>query len=228
MSSGPIRSAADYPLSDTPGNLPQMADVIQEWLQPIKAMRVSKSQNQSFQTVEGGEPINFQGVLVPLDARKLEIKTEGERDWEAFSLWCPNSVRFENDDVVWISNRRYRILYQRDYSRYGFFEYHVLQDYDDRAPSPTFDEPGPPIPFGSSMTYSGVIDLSDPDYPSALVSVIGDGGISDAFATEWRVYTLNNDGSLLSDPDVEIQVIDELTIQLTAAIPGVYQLNGVQ
>lgn len=235
MSNAPIRSAGQYPLSQTIGTLPQMADVLQDWFQPIKAMKVIKIQNQ-YETIERGDPIYFRGVLQPKQ-RDLDIKIEGERNWDPFSLWCETSVRLDTDDVVWIANRRYRVLSVNDFSAYGYLQYDVLQDYDDSeppsvAPSPTvgepFPEPGPPIPFEDSAAFSSIVDLSDPSFLSAQVSVIGDGGITDAFAAEWRVYKLGDDGSLTQYPDAAIQVVDELTVQITVPLAGVYQLNGVQ
>lgn len=229
MANGPITVAGRLNLNQNIGTLPQMQSELADWFQPIVATRIIKIQNQ-YETIERGVPINFVGVIQPLDPRKLMIKPEGQREWKPFRIHCYPTVKFENDDVIVVGAMRLRIMAELDYSAYGYMEYHALQDYQDSWIDP------PPVPQPQTGSFSAVIDMSDPSFPSATVVVVQDnwdgsglGGITDAFSAEWRLFTLNDDGSLTQYEEAgSVQVIDELTVQVTVSPPAVYQLNGVQ
>ena len=40
-------------------------------------------------------------------------------------------TRFNNDDVLIIKSKRYRIMMTNDYKDYGYFEYHMIEDYQE-------------------------------------------------------------------------------------------------
>lgn len=217
----PIQNANQLPLNLTTGTLPNMSEALTDWFQPMKAIRVKKYQI-NFQTVERGEAFQFQGVIQPYKPRELQIKTEGQRSWRWFQLHCDPTVKFDTDDVFYIGSTRYRVMYVNEYAPYAYMEYLVIQDYQDENKSP-------PLPTDCPKTFSDNISLENPSDLTADVTVIGDGGLDNAFQAEWQLWLLHDDGSQTQyQVQGAIQVIDELTVRITVNAVGVYKLTGVQ
>lgn len=217
----PIHNAKNVLLSQNPGTLPNVSDALGDWFQPILMIKVIKLQ-VNYQTLERGDPIHFQGVLQPASARELQMKPEGERDWSWFTLHAYPTLILVPDDIVWIQTVRYRVMKQTDYAVYGYVEYQMIQDYQDQTVPP-------PVPCGGVKTFSDNISLEDPSNLTFDVTVIGDGGLTNAFEAEWQIFLLNDDGSLSKYHAAgAIQVIDELTVRITVLAAGVYKLTGVQ
>lgn len=134
----PIPSAADLPLFGG-GNLPQVQDAFTGWMLPIVMARVIKTQ-VNFRTVEVDEQINTRGMIKPMSTRRLEMKPEGERNWEWLTLHATPDLVLENDSIVKFSARQFagrpfRIMGQRNWANYGFVRYELVNDYEYSARS---------------------------------------------------------------------------------------------
>jgi hypothetical protein len=71
-----------------------------------------------------GDPVYFQGVIETVDPQKLQIKPEGQRQWDNFYLWTQTEL--ENDMIVaMMDGKKFRILESSDWGTDGtrFFKY---------------------------------------------------------------------------------------------------------
>lgn len=123
----PIPSAAERPLFDGAG-LPEMRETVVGWMRPLILSRVIKQQ-VNFRIVESEEQLNTRGVIQPFSKRRLEMKPEGERSWEWIQIHTTPDLKMENGWIIKIANKQYRVVGQWDFSRYGYMEYELCNDY---------------------------------------------------------------------------------------------------
>lgn len=124
----------NVPLNAKAGTVPQMGDALLDWFQPMVFEPVGKMV-EGFMVVETGTPLNFQGVWQPLTERQLMIKPEGERAWSWFWVHADPSLILEVDDVVTYLGKQSRVMTHKDYSLYGYVEYHIVQDWTGSGPA---------------------------------------------------------------------------------------------
>lgn len=129
-----ITNAADSRLFQNPGTLPDMSTTMLEYFQPMIFKQLVKSV-VDFQNVEVPTDINFQGVMQPLTEQALRMKPEGQRSWKWYWLHAEPGLSLKPDDVVTYQGQQYRVMTKKDYSQYGYAEYHLVQDYTGSGPS---------------------------------------------------------------------------------------------
>ncbi len=121
-----ITNAKDQTL-DPAGGLPDMGDALRAWFRPLTFTVIEKTV-VNFQNVEAETDYTTQGVKQPLDARKLEMKPEGQRGWDWQAIHTLPEPELFLDDVMVIGGVRYRVLGKWNWKDYGYIEYHVVQD----------------------------------------------------------------------------------------------------
>ena len=105
-----------------------MKDIVNSWSYDIKATAI-KTIIKDFETVETKTPIIFKGLLQPSEPKQTDIKPQGIRQWSSYRLH--STVNLNNFDYIVISNIKYRIMNLLNYNpEYGYYEYKLLQDYD--------------------------------------------------------------------------------------------------
>ncbi len=128
MSKTTIANACNRPLFEKAGSIPDVSGAMQDYFQPMTFEPVLKSVT-AFQDVERGDPINFQGNLQPFTDRQLYLKPEGQRAWTWFLLFADPVLTLQVDDVVIWSGKQTRVMSRKDFSLYGYIEYHLCQDW---------------------------------------------------------------------------------------------------
>jgi hypothetical protein len=128
-----ISNGSNRPLNTRAGTVPQMGGALQNWFQPMVFTRVVKTVS-GFQVVETPEDINFQGVIQPFTDRQLFLKPEGQRAWTWFLLHADPVLKLDVDEVVSYLGEQTRVMSRRDYSIYGYVEYHLVQDWTGSGP----------------------------------------------------------------------------------------------
>lgn len=128
MTTQHIWNANQVTLDQNPGTLPNMSGTLTDYFQSITFTKIVKT-TVDFQLVEVENPITFQGVVQPFKARELSMKPEGQRKWKWQTIHALPGVPLSVDDVVVYGGLRYRIMQSNDYSRYGYVEYHAVEDY---------------------------------------------------------------------------------------------------
>ena len=128
-----IQNGRDVPLNVQTGTVPNMAGAMLDWFQPMIFELVTKSVT-AFQALEVGEEISFMGVWQPLTGRRLEIKPEGERKWSWYLVHSQICLPLNVDEVIKYRGTQYRIMSQKNYDIYGYYEYELVEDYTGSGP----------------------------------------------------------------------------------------------
>lgn len=123
-----ITNAADSRLWQNPGTLPDMNEAMLEYFQPMIFTQIVKSV-VNFVNVETITDIQFQGVMQPFTDQKLFMKPEGQRQWKWFQLHSEAGLTLNPDDIVTYQGTQFRVMEKRDYTKFGYCEYHLVQDY---------------------------------------------------------------------------------------------------
>lgn len=135
--SGWIKTGSQTPLNQQPqGTLPNVESAMTNWFQPIVFGIVTKTV-EGFQVVENMVEISFRGVIQPLDGRKLELKPEGQRQWDWLMVHSDPSLNLELDSVLEYLGTQYRVMSKKDYSQYGYVYYEIVNDYTGSGPEVT-------------------------------------------------------------------------------------------
>lgn len=130
---GTIRNAADYPLFDRAGDVPDVSGTLEQYYQPIVFTRVVK-QTIGFQVNEIPLSIHFRGVIQPFTDRQLNMKPEGQRAWSWFLLHSDPALKLDVDEIVFWKGGQTRVMALKDFSLYGYLEYHLVQDWTGAGP----------------------------------------------------------------------------------------------
>ncbi len=201
-----ITNAKDRSVN-SPGVL-DMSGALLNLFKPIRVFIVTQTV-ENFQAVETLAPYNFQGVLQPMKERSIMMKPEGQRSWRWQTLHAMVGLDLKIGSYIWINNTKYRIMSVWEWSDYGFVEYHLTQDYQDRGTSP-------PIPDSALESFVGsVVYTTDP------VEVDVSATISDAQKTIWKLYDSAGAPVLAA-----ITVIDAETVEVSGVVAGTYKLVG--
>jgi hypothetical protein len=129
----PISNAANRPLFDKSGSVPDVSGAMQDYFQTMIFTPLVKTVS-GFQAVETGSPIIFQGVIQPFTERQLLLKPEGQRAWSWLWLHADPVLTLEVDDVVLFKGIQTRVMSRKDYELYGYVEYHLVQDWQGAGP----------------------------------------------------------------------------------------------
>ncbi len=128
-----ISNAANRPLFDKSGTIPDVSGGLQDYFQPMQFIPVAKTV-AGFQALEIPDPINFQGTWQPFTERQLLLRPEGQRAWSWFTLHADPVLTLQVDDVVLWNGKQTRVMGRTDYGLYGYVEYKLVQDYTGAGP----------------------------------------------------------------------------------------------
>lgn len=128
-----IANAADLPLFNKSGDVPDLSGALQSYYQNLVFEPVGKIIN-GFQVLEQGAPINFRGTVQPFTERQLLLKPEGQRAWTWLLIHSDPILTLQVDDVVSFNGLQTRIMARKDFTLYGYMEYHAIQDWAGAGP----------------------------------------------------------------------------------------------
>jgi hypothetical protein len=115
--------------------LPQVSAGMLNWFQPMDFGLITKTVD-NYQNHESVELIHFRGVWQPFTANQMQMKPIGQRSWSWFMLHSDPSLILKNDDVIEYLGIQYRVMENNDYTKYGYFEYHLVEDFIGSGPTP--------------------------------------------------------------------------------------------
>lgn len=124
----PILNAKDTPLTSNPGSLPNVADALLDWFQPMTFKVITKTATD-FDIVETATDVDARGVRQPMKPQQLQQKPSGQRKWKWETMHTLPETVLIPDDVIVFAGVRYRVMEKLDWREYGFVEYHLIQDY---------------------------------------------------------------------------------------------------
>lgn len=213
MNTIPIRNAADVPLTANPGTLPNVQGAMLNWFQPIQYIRLTQVV-VNFEIYDLTTPYLFQGVLQPFTAQQLQMKPEGQRNWKWFTVHAFPTLELINNEIIWIENTKYRVMEKLDYAKYGYYEYHLCNDYQDETRQPV-------LPNENDLsTWTSTVTASDPGTLDVDVS----GEIPDAEDALWGLYDIDNGRTPVIGA---ITVLNATTVRITFFSAGNFRLVGV-
>ena len=122
-----IGNAKDLTLAQNTGALPNMADTLNGWMQPMTFIGLTKTV-VDFELQEVPTPINFMGVWIE-EPRQLEITPSGQRSWRKFSCYAQIGLILNVDDVICYVGKQYRVMSIEDYRLYGYVHYSLVENY---------------------------------------------------------------------------------------------------
>ena len=108
--------------------LPNMSAAVMAWMQPMTGTVIT-STVEDYVVQETETEASFLGVRVPFKAQQLDKKPEGQRAWRWDVLYTTVEFLLSPNDVIVFRGNRYRVDAKLDYSEYGYYEYHIVQDY---------------------------------------------------------------------------------------------------
>ena len=111
--------------------LPNLSNPIRAYMQKLTLVKITKGiddyENKEIETV-----INTRGVRQPLPPQELEILQRGQRAWKWECLHLLPNVDLKPDDVVKYKGVKYRVKEKYDCSEYGYIEYLIAQDFEEK------------------------------------------------------------------------------------------------
>lgn len=128
-----LANGRNTPLNALQGTVPSLSGVLTDWFQAMSFTRVVKS-TVGFQVIETPTVISFRGVIQPLSDRALQLKPEGQRAWTWFLLYSDPTLKLDVDEVVTYLGIQYRVMALKDYSIYGYMDYHICEDFTGAGP----------------------------------------------------------------------------------------------
>ena len=110
-------------------NLPNMSQTIIGWFQPITFVKLSRSV-VDYEQVLTETRSNTQGVVQPYKPEPLEIQQYGTQSWIWQDVHCLPNVTLKTDEIIVYQNIRYKVLYKKDYTEYGYVEYMLCETFE--------------------------------------------------------------------------------------------------
>jgi hypothetical protein len=127
MSLGPLMNARDIKLNQNPGTLPNVSESILSWFQLVTFIKIEK-RVVDFNLAEFETSLSFFGVVQPTQ-QNLRMLPEGQRNWLYQTVHALPNLILTTDDTVIYDCVRYRVTGKTDWSRYGYVEYSLTQDF---------------------------------------------------------------------------------------------------
>lgn len=124
-------------------SVPNMADTLDSWLQPLTFNLVVKTVENS-EVIETTQNVSFLGVWQPLSFKQLILKPEHQRAWSWWKCHSKINVNLNVDDVIKFRGEQFRVMALGNYDLYGFWEYDLVRDFEGAGPNVTpVVDPGP-------------------------------------------------------------------------------------
>jgi len=106
--------------------LPNLSNAVRAWSQKFTFDRITKS-IVDYQLVETKSVLTFKGHIVPLSPTDLEIKPEGQRQWNWYEVHTTTALELDLDDEVYWKSKKYRVMSKTGDEDYGFYRYEIAE-----------------------------------------------------------------------------------------------------
>ena len=124
-------NAKNQTLKNINSNLPNMSGTIQGWFLDVTfkyVTRVLDDDSADF-TEETEQIIHTKGVVRAPSAKDLKLMPEGAWAWEWLQIHCLPDVVLDTNQFVIYDDKRYKVMDKKDYSKYGYVRYTLLEAY---------------------------------------------------------------------------------------------------
>ena len=106
-------------------SFPDMTDALGDWTEPARFRKVTKTVSD-YEVEETVKEEHFDGVLVPLEKQKVQLKPEGQRTWKWYQLITDKRLKL--DDIV--ENQEgteFRVMAIESWAMAGFYNYDLTE-----------------------------------------------------------------------------------------------------
>lgn len=112
-------------------NMPVIQTAFVGWMNPITLIKVSQTVNNDGNVIDTESPINFVGTIQPLMPTKLIVSPSGQRFWAWLMIHTPYELGavIDDNDLLKYKNKKYKVMLTNDYQLNGYFEYHLVEEY---------------------------------------------------------------------------------------------------
>lgn len=124
-----IVNAKDTTVNLSHSNLPNLSVTIKKWFLQIDFVRVTKTIVDG-ETQETVSSESFQGVIQNLNSKELQLKEEAQRAWTWKTIHALPDLLLDVDDIFIYNSVNYRVMNVKDFTEYGYIEYHIVKDYE--------------------------------------------------------------------------------------------------
>lgn len=122
-------SAKSVKLNNVNNDLPNMSDVIVGWFLNITFKSVKRAMQGADWIEQEPIVVHTQGVVQPPSDEDLKILPEGTWSWQWLMLHCLPDVTLTPNDFVIYDDVQYTVISKKDYSKYGYVQYVLLESY---------------------------------------------------------------------------------------------------
>ena len=109
--------------------IPKIQFALNCWEVPLTMIKITSS-IVDYQKIDAREEITFSGVEQPLTAEALRIKPLETRSWEWLMIHTKTSAEIFTNDLIKYDDKDYKVMFEKDYSLYGYYEYHLVKNYE--------------------------------------------------------------------------------------------------
>jgi hypothetical protein len=127
-----IVNAKNKSLKSQVGTLPNVSSGMTNWFQKLSISKVIK-EVVNYIVQESYIVYDFMGVIQVLSPEDLVIKPEMQVSWKWWQLHTDTSVALNPDDIIIYECQKYRVMNKIDHNKYGYYEYHLVEDYKENA-----------------------------------------------------------------------------------------------
>lgn len=122
-----INSAKNTLLSNTNAALPNMSSTITSWFLNITLSVVERTLSGADWIEPISNTINTKGVVQPPRDEDLKTYPIGTWSWEWLMIHCLPDVQLNTNQYIKYDNKTYKIMAKKDWRKYGYMRYLILE-----------------------------------------------------------------------------------------------------
>lgn len=110
--------------------IPRIQFALKGWQSQITLKKIQQAIVGGYLQNTTTSIISFKGVLQPLKPQALMLKPLETRAWKWYTIHTSENVSLAINDLVDYGGKEFKVMEKIDYSLNGFFEFHLVENYD--------------------------------------------------------------------------------------------------
>lgn len=120
-------------LNNTNSQLPNMSSTIISWFLDISFYTVERTMQGAEWIEAQGTELKTKGVVQPPSNEQLKILPEGSWSWQWLWVHCLPDLQLETNQFIYYDGVKYKVMAKKDWSKYGYVEYQLLEAYQSQG-----------------------------------------------------------------------------------------------
>lgn len=130
-----INSAKNNLLTNTNSALPNMSNTITSWFLDISFYTVERTMQGAEWVESQGQELKTKGVVQPPRDKDLKILPEGSWAWTWLMVHCLPDLNLEVNQFIYYDGVKYKVMAKKDWTKYGYIRYMLLEAYQAKGVS---------------------------------------------------------------------------------------------